>query len=174
MIAVIMAVPLLLTQARPGAHETPQPSGTPISGLAEDMARDAVGEGHDRQIVLTETQLNRQLHQHLQEHPDLLPIREPQVRLRGGGRLDVRGITQVAGREAEIQAVVRLEARQGRLDLEIESARAGSIPVPPAVAQEIAERAVQLAGLSGLRGNTLPEGIESLAVEEGRMIITRR
>ena len=149
-----------------------QPS--PAPAIVEDLARAADGAAGDRQVVLSEAQFNQQLTQHLQENPGALPFREPQVRFRPDGRLAVRGFTQIAGRETEVQALVKVRAEQGKLDLEIENAQAGSVPVPASVAQEIAERAALAAGLSGLKGNALPEGIESVAVEEGRLVITRR
>jgi len=156
--------------------QKPPPPGqpAPAPAIVEDLTRGAVGGTGDRQVVLSEAQVNQQLTQHLQENPGVLPFREPQVRLRRDGRLDVRGFTQVGGRETEVQAVVKVRAQQGKLDLEIENAQAGNVPIPAIVAQEIAERAALAAGLSGLKGNALPEGIESVSIEEGRLVITRR
>lgn len=152
------------------------PSATqqaPSPAIVEELTRGAVEGTGDRRVVLSETQVNQQLTQHLRENPGL-PFREPRIRLRGDGRMDVRGFTQVAGRETEIQALITVQAQRGKLDLDIENAQAGNVTVPTIVAQEIAERAALAAGLSGLKGNALPEGIESVAIEEGRLVITRR
>lgn len=146
---------------------------TPAPGPSEGLGQAGGGAGQ-RELVMTEAQVNQQITQQLQENKTALPLRDAQVRLRRDGRVDLRGITQVAGRDAAIQAIVKVDARHGTLNLEIESAQAGNVPVPAIVAQEIAERAIIAAGLSGLKGNALPDGIEAVTVEEGRLVITTR
>lgn len=152
--------------------------------IKDESARDGVGQSlaaplptpGPKQVVMSEAEVNERIAAELEKHSDRVPLRQVRVRLRPDGKVDVRGIAEVAGGERDISATLRLQAQEGMAGVIVESLTAGGIPLPAGLANELAARAAAAAGLSGsgLQAITLPPDIAGVEVRDGALIIQQR
>ena len=149
-----------------GAERTPGVTSTREDGV--------VGAIAERQLLVTEAEVNQQIARSIAQNPGTVPLQEARIRLRSDGKVDFRGVAEVAGRETEVLATLRVTAKGGTFDIEVEGAQAGGVTLPSVVVDQLAERGLAAAGLRGLRGNRLPPDIDSVSVREGVIVITRR
>ena len=80
----------------------------------------------------------------------------------------------MAGQEADLSGTIVLKSGNGLLDVEVQSVQAGPIPLPGQVTQPLIQQALRAAGLTGLQGNKLPDGIDRVEVRAGELVLIRK
>ena len=155
--------------SRPTAGDAPSLQPAPVRPSSSPvLAASPKGQ------VVSEADLNRQLSEALARNADQFPLEHVQAKLRSDGRVDVRGTAELAGRQVEVQATLKLIVNEGKLDIEIVGAKAGIVPLPAAVIDQLVAQATSAAGLTGLKGIQLPPDVEAIEIRDGALIITRR
>ena len=122
------------------------------------------------EIAITEAQLNQDLAQLDALEGDDVPIRDVQVQLLSDNRVLLNGTTVIADRAVDMQATLNLSMRNGAVRLEVEEVKAGVLPLPSAVVEQVIVLAL---GVPDLNAIALPPDITSVEVRQGVIVITR-
>ncbi len=169
------AVENLVTSASrddPAATETQaQPTPTRLDPPAAPQLSWTLPEASPNgEIAITEAQLNQDLAQLDALEGDDVPIRDVQVQLLSDNRVLLYGTTVIADRAVDMQATLNLSMRNGAVRLEVEDVKAGVLPLPSAVVEQVVALAL---GVPDLNAIVLPPDIASVEVRQGVIVITR-
>ena len=122
------------------------------------------------EIAITEAQLNQDLAQLDALEGDDVPIRAMRVQLLPDNRVLLNGTTVIADRAVDMQATLNLSMQNGAVRLEVEDVKAGVVPLPSAVVEQVIALAL---GVPDLNAIALPPDIASVEVRQGVIVITR-
>lgn len=154
----------------------PKPPGDPIAvstaaltEMAESWQTAFDPLTGEARITITETQLTSLLAQSLAMEEDP-PLRDPQVYLRDG-RIQIYGTA--ANNLFRANALVEVSAtvgEDGSLNLSVESANFGPLPVPESLLKRLSDAIESTLGLDGNNG-LLPIRLTDLKIADGEMLI---
>ena len=151
------------TQAQPTPTRLDPPAAPQLSWTLPEASPNG-------EIAITEAQLNQDLAQLDALEGDDVPIRDVQVQLLSDNRVLLYGTTVIADRAVDMQATLNLSMRNGAVRLEVEDVKAGVLPLPSAVVEQVVALAL---GVPDLNAIVLPPDIASVEVRQGVIVITR-
>ena len=156
----------------PAATETQaQPAPTGLAPPATPRLSWTLPEASPNgEIAITEAQLNQELAQLDALEGDDVPIRDMRVQLLPDNRVLFNGTTVIADRAVDMQATLNLSMQNGAVRLEVEDVKAGVVPLPSAVVEQVIALAL---GVPDLNAIALPPDITSVEVQQGVIVITR-
>jgi hypothetical protein len=125
------------------------------------------------EIMFTEADVNRRLTAALATNT-ALPVRNVTVRLVGNNVASLAGYVTIAGIEAPLSATLVFRSASGTVDVEVTGAQAGPLPLPGGFISGIIQQLMRTAGLTGVQGNQLPDGIDRLEVRPGALVVVKR
>ena len=125
------------------------------------------------EILFTEADVNDRLTAALAGNT-ALPVRNLAVRLLGDNVASLTGYVTILGIEAPLSATLAFRSTAGTVDVEVTGAQAGPLPLPTSFISGITQQMMRTAGLSGVTGNQLPDGIDRLEVRPGALVIVKR
>ena len=122
---------------------------------------------------MTESDVNQRVQAALAGRGDL-PVKNLRLVLKAGNQVGITGRAQVAGQEADVTGNIVLKSANGLLDVDVQSVQAGPIPLPSQVTQPLIQQALRAAGLGGLAGSKLPDGVDRVEVRPGELVLIRK
>lgn len=144
-------------------------SGPASGSIAAELA-DGLPTG--KEVVISEADLNHRIAEAMNK-ASAYSIDGVQVSLRADGKVDVTGTTSLGGGDTQFSARLAMASKDGVLDVVIEDARAGVVPLPAVVISQLAEKAAAAAGLPGLKGIKLPAEVRAIQVRRGELVLLR-
>ena len=151
------------TQAQPAPTRRDPPATLRLSWTLPEASPNG-------EIAITEAQLNQDLAQLDALEGDDVPIRAMRVQLLPDNRVLLNGTTVIADRAVDMQATLKLSMQNGAVRLEVEDVKAGVVPLPSAVVEQVIALAL---GVPDLNAIALPPDIASVEVRQGVIVITR-
>lgn len=149
-------------------------AATPTSGPGlEPSAPATTAVAGAGEIVLSEAEVNRRIGGAVAQGAPV-PVQDLQVRLLGQNTVSVSGVMPVGGASAQVTATLALRSGNGTVDVEVQSAQAGPVPLPGSVVRPLLQQALRSLGAGGPAGNQLPAGIERVEVRPGQLVLVQR
>ncbi|MBI4497896.1 MAG: hypothetical protein HY689_08370 [Chloroflexi bacterium] len=157
----------------PGTTESGAEPGA-ITTLEADAVPSVVGEDGGG-TVLTQAQINAQIASILREQGSAVPVREVHVALLDGDRIRATGRAALPGQgEVPLTVDLALTSREGQLRIDITEVRSGGLPLPASLVEGIVRSALRDTPYRDLAHIELPQGVERVRVEQGRLLIQQK
>lgn len=178
LLLLLVLIAASLACALPGAAPTPTSVPTPVPATTQDAeqfqqqlatASSQFAETGNLSITFTEQQLTSYLVEALAQQPDLKVI-DPQILLQDG-QLQILGKTLIGKLTLGFQINFQPKVEDGKLKLDVASARVGKVPIPDKLLAQITDLVNQ-----NLNENLTVEGrqvqIETVDIAAGKLTVT--
>jgi uncharacterized protein YpmS len=160
------------TAGGPTPPASPIPVSTEAAGELEDLWQDAIenAENGEVSVVMTEAQVTSYAALKLAEDPET-PFSDIQVFLRDG-KMTLHGNAEIRGVKAPAQIVLDVTTTaEGRLQVDIEEADFGPLPVPNSLLETLSKGLNEL--MTGEMGpQTTGVKITGVTIADGQMAVT--
>lgn len=159
--------------AKPDAHT----AGTAAGGAPTPPATMTITSAAPppNSLVFTQEEVNSQVTRTLREVNSPVPVRDVQVTLLGDNRVEATGRASMPFQgEVPVTVAMSVSGSGGKMKVDVESVKAAGMPLPQPVVQQLLGQLMNAAGIKDLSNITLPQGYESVTVEQGRLVVRKR
>jgi hypothetical protein len=150
----------------------PRTAGAVIGATATPAAQNAPPPNS---LVFTQQDVNDQVAKTLRDMSTPVPVRDVQVALLGQNRVEATGKATVPFQgEVPLTVNMTVTGASGKLSVNVESVKAAGVALPQPIVQQLVGQVMSAAGIQDLNNIALPQGYESLTVEQGRVVVRKR
>ena len=126
-------------------------------------------------LVFTQEEVNEQVTKTLREVSTPVPVRDVQVRLLGENKVEATGrATMPFQGDVPLTVAMSVTGANGKMSVTVESVKAAGMQLPQSIVQQLLGQVMTAAGIQDLNNIDLPQGYESLTIEQGRVVVRRR
>ncbi|MCX6023142.1 MAG: hypothetical protein NTZ05_15720 [Chloroflexi bacterium] len=126
-------------------------------------------------VVYTQDEVNAEVTRTLRDFDQPVPVKNVEVTLLGDNKVQATGRATLPFQgETPLTVLLTVGSAAGKFKITVDSVKAGSFPLPQPMVQQLVNQVKTAAGITDLENMDLPHGVESVKVDQGRLVLKKR